>query len=166
MPCTAALLKALNAKPSPLVELSRAGGARRFCLRLEECCIGSNPGANLIGLHATSDVNNLDVINSFFHGSHQFAGIVISGGMQVNIQGNVIEGLGGPAIVVNDVTALTIQARQAIGPTRCDSPAAVRATSNGLAVCCAPTPLRPTTSRVTTRTPGPGPPPPARSVEY
>ena len=50
-----------------------------FCLRIEECCIGSNPGANLIGLHATSDVNNLDVINSFFHGSHQFAAIAISG---------------------------------------------------------------------------------------
>ena len=31
-----------------------------FCLRLEECSIGSNPGANLIGLHATSAVNNLD----------------------------------------------------------------------------------------------------------
>ena len=59
-----------------------------FCLRFEECCIGSNPGANLIGLHATGDVNNLDVINSFFHGSHQFAAILVSGGMQVNIQGD------------------------------------------------------------------------------
>ena len=67
-----------------------------FCLRVEECCVGSNPGANQIGLHATSDVNNLDVINSFFHGSHLYAAIVISGGMQVNIQGNVIEGFGGP----------------------------------------------------------------------
>lgn len=57
-----------------------------FCLRFEECAIGSNPGANLIGLHATADVNNLDVINSFFHGSHQFAAIAISGGDQVNIQ--------------------------------------------------------------------------------
>ena len=50
------------------------------------------------------------VINSFFHGSHQFAGIVISGGNQVNIQGNVIEGLGGPAIVINAVTGVVIQA--------------------------------------------------------
>ena len=30
--------------------------------------------------------------------------------VQVNIQGNVMEGLGGPAIVVNDVLGLTIQA--------------------------------------------------------
>eukprot|EP01051_Picozoa_sp_SAG22_P019255 SAG22_NODE_3498_length_1680_cov_1.380139_3_plen_195_part_00 len=67
-----------------------------FCLRLLECCIGSNPGANQIGLHATSDVNNLDVTDSFFHGSHLYAAIVISGGMQVNIQGNVLEGFGGP----------------------------------------------------------------------
>eukprot|EP01052_Picozoa_sp_SAG31_P016889 SAG31_NODE_1136_length_9734_cov_4.139595_2_plen_209_part_00 len=51
-----------------------------FCLRVEECCIGSNPGANGIGLHATADVNNLDVINSLFHGSHQYAAILISGG--------------------------------------------------------------------------------------
>lgn len=54
-----------------------------FCLRIEECSIGSNPGANLIGIHAMADINNLDIVNSFFHGSHQFAGIVISGGMQV-----------------------------------------------------------------------------------
>ena len=57
-----------------------------------------------------ADINNLDIVNSFFHGSHQFAGIVISGGMQVNIVGNVMEGLGGPAIVVNDVMGVTIQA--------------------------------------------------------
>ena len=50
------------------------------------------------------------VVNSFFHGSHQFAGIVISGGNQVNIQGNVIEGLGGPGIIINAVTGLVIQA--------------------------------------------------------
>ena len=74
-----------------------------FCLRVEECCVGSNPGANQIGLHATSDVNNLDVLNSYFHGSHQYAAIVISGGMQISIQGNVIEGFGGPGAYASGV---------------------------------------------------------------
>lgn len=30
-----------------------------FCLRIIECTIGSNPGANFIGIHAMSDINNL-----------------------------------------------------------------------------------------------------------
>jgi hypothetical protein len=98
-----------------------------FCLRLIECTIGSNPGASktschaisrpypytlmqfyetradLIGLHATADINNLDVVDSFFHGSHLFGAIVISGGMQVRLTGNVLEGFGGPAMVINNV---------------------------------------------------------------
>ena len=59
--------------------------------------------ADLIGLHATADINNLDVVDSFFHGSHLFGAIVISGGMQVRLTGNVLEGFGGPAMVINNV---------------------------------------------------------------
>ena len=62
--------------------------------------------ADLIGLHATADINNLDVVDSLFHGSHLFGAIVISGGMQVRLTGNVLEGFGGPAMVINDVYLL------------------------------------------------------------
>ena len=33
---------------------------------------------------AQADINNLDVRDSFFHGSHEYAGLVITGGMQVS----------------------------------------------------------------------------------
>ena len=61
-----------------------------------------------VGLHLWNEANNADVIQNNFAGNS--LPIIIEQAAQVNIQGNVIEGNAGPAIVASDVEGLTISA--------------------------------------------------------
>ena len=61
---------------------------------------------NYIGLVLNNAVNNVNVINSAFLDNE--VGLYISGGMQMNIEGNVFEGNGGPGAIVFDARALTL----------------------------------------------------------
>ena len=68
-------------------------------------------GCNLqhcgIGIKAFGEVNSVDILNTIIeHGS--LAGIVVFSGMNMNIQGNCIEGIEGPAIVSSNMDSLTI----------------------------------------------------------
>lgn len=52
-------------------------------------------------------MNSVDILNTIIeHGS--LAGIVVFSGMNMNIQGNCIEGIEGPAIVSSNMDSLTI----------------------------------------------------------
>ena len=60
-----------------------------------------------IGIKAFGEVNSVDILNTIIeHGS--LAGIVVFSGMNMNIQGNCIEGIEGPAIVSSNMDSLTI----------------------------------------------------------
>ena len=59
-----------------------------------------------VGLHLTNECNNADVQNNNYYGNG--LPIVIQQAAQILIQGNVIEGNQGPAIVATDVEGLTI----------------------------------------------------------
>ena len=60
-----------------------------------------------IGIKAFGEVNSVDMLNNIIeHGS--LAGIVVFSGMNMNIQGNCIEGTEGPGIVSSNMDSLTI----------------------------------------------------------
>ena len=80
-------------------------------LRTERCGHHRIEGCNLqhcgIGIKAFGEVNSVDILNTIIeHGS--LAGIVVFSGMNMNIQGNCIEGIEGPAIVSSNMDSLTI----------------------------------------------------------
>ena len=53
---------------------------------------------NAIGVHTYNSANNIDIVNSVFEGNDG-TGVYASGGAQYNIEGNVLEGNGGPVIM-------------------------------------------------------------------
>ena len=60
-----------------------------------------------MGLHVQHGANNIDIVNSIFE-ANKGVSIYVEGGDQVNINGCVLEGNGGPAILANRVRGLSI----------------------------------------------------------
>ena len=56
-----------------------------------------------------SAVNSINVIDSYFEGK-LLVGIVATTGSVVRIEGNTIENMGGPAVIANQIGALTVRA--------------------------------------------------------
>jgi hypothetical protein len=70
---------------------------------------------NLVGLHLGDDllsrdtsINAVNVIDSNFERNYG-AGLIVNSGSMVRIEGNVFEAMGGPAVVVSNVHALTLR---------------------------------------------------------
>ena len=59
----------------------------------------------------SSAVNSINVIDSYFEGK-LLIGIVATTGNVVRIEGNTIENMGGPAVIANQIGALTVRASQ------------------------------------------------------
>ena len=60
-----------------------------WCNYIEGCRFGGNG----VGIHTYNSANNIDVVNCIFEGNTGI-GIYVSGGAQINIEGNVLEGNG------------------------------------------------------------------------
>ena len=56
-------------------------------------------------------MNSINVIDSYFEGK-LLIGIVATTGNVVRIEGNTIENMGGPAVIANQIGALTVRASQ------------------------------------------------------
>ena len=56
-------------------------------------------------------MNSINVIDSYFEGK-LLVGIVATTGSVVRIEGNTIENMGGPAVIANQIGALTVRASQ------------------------------------------------------
>ena len=54
-------------------------------------------------------MNSINVIDSYFEGK-LLVGIVATTGSVVRIEGNTIENMGGPAVIANQIGALTVRA--------------------------------------------------------
>ena len=68
-----------------------------------ECCFGKN----LIGLYLEQAINSVNVVDGNFECNG--VGIVANSGSMVRLEGNDFESHGGPAIIVNEVSALTVR---------------------------------------------------------
>ena len=79
-------------------------------------------------------MNSINVIDSYFEGK-LLVGIVATTGNVVRIEGNTIENMGGPAVIVNQIGALTVRASQ---PSVSSLPTyrGTCAEWSGLVVCC------------------------------
>jgi hypothetical protein len=67
-------------------------------------------GRMLVGLYLDDAINSVNVIDSQFEANGDLGvGIVVNAGAMVRIEGNCLEGLAGPAIIANQVNALTIR---------------------------------------------------------
>ena len=77
-------------------------------LHIEDSYLGCAGGGNDVGVLATAAINSLVVLNSQFEGDH--VGIAVNDGSNVRLEGNVIEGMGGAAIIVNSVAGVVVSA--------------------------------------------------------
>lgn len=82
--------------------------ARGWEIHVEDSYIGCAGGGNQVGVLATAAINGLSVLNSQFEGD--LVGIAVNDGSNVLLQGNVIEGMGGAAIVINSVAGVVVSA--------------------------------------------------------
>ena len=73
---------------------------------IDRCTFNSN---GLASLHLDNNINAVQVLNSRFEGSNQGVGILVNGGAAVLLEGNCIEGCGGPAVIANGVRGLTVR---------------------------------------------------------
>ena len=60
-----------------------------------------------IGIKAFGEVNSVDILNNIIE-HFSLAGIAVFSGMNMNIQGNCIEGGAGPGVVSSNMDSLTI----------------------------------------------------------
>ena len=82
--------------------------ARGWELHVQDSYLGCAGGGNDVGVLATAAINSLVVLNSQFEGDH--VGIAVNDGSNVRLEGNVIEGMGGAAIIVNSVAGVVVSA--------------------------------------------------------
>ena len=73
---------------------------------VEDCRFYGNSGTSL---HMANNINNVNVLNNLFE-TNGGIGIVINGGVQVLVQGNVFESLAGPSVFARGVGSLKITA--------------------------------------------------------